>query len=145
MIRKSHVVVGALTALLMHGGAQAAATGVAGVWATPEEKSHVKIEPCGDKVCGTIVWLKEPNDENGSPKLDLRNEDESLRSRPIVGLPLLRGFEADGPNRWDGGRIYNPEDGKTYKSSMKLDDDSHLKVEGCVLIFCKAQTWVRVN
>ena len=123
----------------------AMAAGAAGLWATEKEKSHVRIEPCGERLCGVIVWLKEPNDDQGQPKRDIFNEDESLRDRAIVGLRLLSGFEASDDESWSGGRIYNPEDGKTYKSKMSLQNDKTLKVEGCVLIFCKSQIWTRVE
>lgn len=123
----------------------AMAAGAAGLWATEKEKSHVRIEPCGERLCGVIVWLKEPNDDQGQPKRDIFNEDESLRDRAIVGLRLLSGFEAADGDNWSGGQIYNPEDGKTYKSKMSLQDGKTLKVEGCVLIFCKSQIWTRVE
>ncbi|SLN48721.1 DUF2147 domain-containing protein [Oceanibacterium hippocampi] len=123
----------------------AAAADVAGVWATEEEKSHVEIEPCGDKMCGGIIWLKEPNDAAGNPKVDKRNEDESMHSRPIIGLRLLEGFASAGDGAWEGGKIYNPEDGKTYSSELKLVDEDTLEVKGCVFVFCKTQTWTRVE
>lgn len=123
----------------------AVAAGATGLWATEKEKSHVRIEPCGERLCGVIVWLKEPNDDQGQPKRDIFNEDETQRDRAIVGLRLLSGFETSDGASWSGGRIYNPEDGKTYKSKMSLQDDKTLKVEGCVLIFCKSQIWTRVE
>ncbi len=118
-----------------------------GVWATVEEKSHVKIEACGNLLCGTIVWLAEPNDESGFAKHDRNNEDENLRDRPIIGLKLLQGFKLNGkkPNAWEEGSISNPEDGKTYASNMALQGSDVLLVEGCVWIFCKEQTWTRVQ
>ncbi len=139
------IVVGTLLgAALLPGLARAEAIGL---WATVEEKSHVKIETCGNLLCGTIVWLKEPNDENGVAKRDRNNEDESLRDRPIIGLKLLESFKQTGekPNAWEDGSIYNPEDGKTYASKMALQGSDVLLVEGCVWIFCKEQTWTRVE
>ena len=123
----------------------AAASDAIGKWLTPDGKSHVEIVPCGEQLCGTIVWLKEPNNAEGSAKLDIENEKEALRARPIVGLPLLNGFKVKDELSWDGGKIYNPEDGKTYKSKMNLADDNTLKVKGCVLFFCKTQIWTRVE
>ncbi len=133
-----------LAAALLPASARADAIGV---WATVEAKSHVKIEACGDLLCGTIVWLKEPNDENGVAKRDRNNQDESLRDRPVVGLKLLGDFKRDGdaPNAWEDGSIYNPEDGKTYASEMALQGSDILMVKGCVWIFCKEQTWTRVE
>lgn len=120
---------------------------VFGVWATEQEKSHVKIAACGPLLCGIIVWLKEPNDENNTPKRDRNNADESLRDRPIIGLEMLTGFELNGPsaNAWEDGKIYNPEDGKTYAAEISLKGSDILMVKGCVWIFCKEQTWTRVE
>ncbi|MFC4270246.1 DUF2147 domain-containing protein [Sneathiella chungangensis] len=118
---------------------------ITGVWATVEGKSHVKIESCGDKLCGKIIWLKEPNTPEGKPKTDENNSDEALRSRPILGLELLSGLVPEGQNEWDDGEIYNPEDGKTYSSEMTLVNPKELEVKGCVLFICKSQTWTKVE
>jgi len=118
---------------------------VTGVWSTIEGKSHVKIEPCGDKLCGKIIWLKEPLNSDGSPKIDIHNSDNNQRDRPIIGLELLKGFVPNGSNEWDDGQIYNPEDGNTYNSTMILTSPKILDVKGCVLFFCKTQTWNKVE
>lgn len=118
---------------------------VTGTWSTVDDKSHVKIEPCGDKFCGKIIWLKEPDTKDGKPKTDENNTNEALKTRPILGMELLTGFVAAGSDEWDDGTIYNPEDGKTYSSTMTLADPKKLEVKGCVLFFCKTQVWNRVE
>ena len=119
-----------------------------GLWLTEGGKSRVEIAPCGDKLCGTIVWLKEPLDDAGKEKVDANNPDEALRSRKLLGLPLLNGFvRASEDGVWENGTIYNPEDGKTYRSKMTLKDADTLKVRGYVGIplFGKTQIWTRVK
>lgn len=116
-----------------------------GMWLTLGGKSHVEMELCGDKLCGTIVWLKDPNDEEGKAKVDVNNKNEALRSRPILGLKMLSNFVDKGAGKWEKGKIYNPEDGKTYNSKLELVDSNILKVSGCVLFFCKTQIWIRVE
>ena len=123
----------------------AAAAGPEGVWATPNDQARVRIQSCAEGLCGDIVWLRDPFDEQGRPKRDRHNEDEAQRERPILGLPMLRGFRAAGPERWGNGRIYNPEDGRTYRAELHLGAADLLSVSGCVLIFCKAQDWRRVD
>ena len=71
------------------------------------------------------------------------NQDESLRSRPTLGIELLTGFSAADGTEWTGGEIYNPENGKTYRS--ELEEANILKVRGCVFVFCETQTWTRVR
>ena len=90
------------------------------------------IQPCGEKICGKIVWLSESRNADGSEKLDIHNKDESLRERSIMGLELLTDFTAAGDVKWTEGEIYNPEDGKTYRSELELTDSGTLKVTGCV-------------
>jgi uncharacterized protein (DUF2147 family) len=139
----------ALAVVLAAPGAAAQAA-VLGTWATEGGKSHVEITPCepdAAKLCGVIVWLKEPLDDAGAPKRDRNNPDAALRERPILGLPLLAGFAAGGePDVWEGGRIYNPEDGETYRCTMTLLGDGRLEVRGYVglPLFGKSQVWTRV-
>ena len=42
-----------------------------------------------------------------------------------------------------GGKIYDPNSGKTYDSKIGVNANGTLKVEGCVLVVCQAQTWKR--
>ncbi len=43
------------------------------------------------------------------------------------------------------GRIYNPENGRTYRASLKLRSPDLLEVKGCLLIVCDTQVWRRVE
>ena len=117
-----------------------------GTWLTESGKSHVTIAPCGeDKLCGEIVWLREPYDEDGAPKLDKRNDDESLRDRPIIGIRVLWDLEDEGDGEWGDGEIYNPEDGESYDAEIEVVDRDTLKVSGCFFFICKTQTWKRAE
>lgn len=132
-------------ALIMFAAATAQAADPKGLWLTEAKTAHVEIYVCGGKLCGKVVWLKEPNGDDGKPKLDKENADESKRSLPILGSIMIHDMEADGDSAWDDGTIYNAEDGKTYSSEMKLDGTAILKVSGCVLFFCKEQIWTKVK
>ncbi len=130
-------------------GAADAAKSPIGVWATQGAGSHVKIEDCGGKLCGSIIWLKEPLNKEGKDKVDSENPDPSLRTRKLAGLALLSGFIQDqsDSNVWTGGKIYNPDDGKTYSCNLTLQDPKTLRVRGYVgLSFLgKTQIWSRVQ
>ena len=76
--------------------APAASKGIEGLWFSKGERSRIEIAPCGDKLCGVIVWLKEPNDENGQPLRDILNTDDTVKGRPILGMPVLTELQADG-------------------------------------------------
>lgn len=134
---------GLLVAALWAGPASASAVGE---WVTEGDKARVRIEPCAAdaaKLCGTITWSYRPADAPPGELRDIHNTDAGLRERPIVGLPLLQGFGPAGPDAWDGGTIYDPEGGKTYKSKLRLDGPDRLKVDGCILFLCQTQTWTR--
>ena len=118
---------------------------LAGTWVSADGGARVKIAPCGGGVCGNIVWLREPIDPStGRPKTDKHNPDEGRRKRPMLGLQVISGMRPDGDNRY-AGQIYNADDGKTYRSKLTLLSATQAKVEGCVLVFCKGETWTRAD
>jgi uncharacterized protein (DUF2147 family) len=123
----------------------ASAASIDGDWLTPKGGAKVHIAPCGPKLCGAITWLKNPNNKAGQPQKDAYNPDPALKSRPVVGIQILRNMKPDGEGRWTGGSIYNPGDGKTYDSRMMLDPTGTLKVKGCVSIICVTQIWTRAS
>ncbi|MGU3389788.1 DUF2147 domain-containing protein [Sphingomonas sp. M1A8_2b] len=114
-----------------------AATPVTGTWITDEGKALVRIAPCGDAICGTIV--KVLKHEPGKPTTDSANPDPSKRSNPIEGTVILNGF-TDAGSIWKG-KIYNPDSGKTYTAKLAKNPDGTLKVEGCVAFLCRGPTW----
>ena len=120
-------------------------TDVHGLWLTQDANATVRIGPCADAPdtpCGVVASADIPE---GEPTTDVNNRDESLRGQPIIGLTMLDGFEWS-RGKWRKGRIYNPEDGKSYKSSMEVEDDAPdiLKVKGCIGPLCQTQRWTRV-
>lgn len=124
----------------------AAAGTVEGTWLSEAGDTKVQLTNCGGKLCGTLVWLDEPNDaKTGKPKTDKLNPDPAKRNRPLIGLQVVRGLAPNGPNSWSG-LIYNADDGHTYQASMQVQGDRTAKVKGCVLgILCKGHTWTRTN
>ena len=134
-------------ASLLAGAAPAAALSdpVIGQWWNVEKTAKIEIAPCGESVCGNIVWMREPNHDDGTPKRDVNNDDEALQDRPILGLQIIGGFEKESAGVWEDGKIYNPQDGNTYKSNMAIQDNGNLEVEGCVLFICREQVWEPVT
>ncbi len=125
-------------------GAAHASEDVTGVWRMENGKVTVKVDYCGDALCGRVVALKKPIDDLGRPRLDKENPNPALRNRPVIGLTILNGLKPDGENRWKG-TIYNPDDGYTYRSKMKLQSANTMKVDGCVAVFCKSMKFVKVK
>ena len=101
-----------------------------GEWTTEGGKARVRIAPCSSdtqRLCGAIEWSYRPPGAEAGPLLDINNQDQVLRSRPILGLPLLQNFAPTGPDSWGGGTIYDPEGGKTYNSKIRLDGADRLR------------------
>ena len=121
---------------------------IIGFWHTKNEKSKVKVYKKNGKFYGRIVWLKIPNYEDGTAKIDKHNPDESKTKKPLIGLLILRDFVYDEDNEWDDGEIYNPEDGKTYSCVMTLSEDGNtLDVRGYIglSLFGKTTVWKRTK
>ena len=76
--------------------------------------------------------------------MDRENPDPAKRKRPLVGLQILIGMKSKGDAAWQGA-IYNPDDGRTYSATVRLSGDQ-MKVKGCVAsVFCKTNTFLRLN
>lgn len=115
---------------------------ITGRWVTKEKDSIVTIAPCGASYCGRLSqYLVMP--EGGADQKDVNNPDPKLRSRKLLGVALLYGFKADG-NVWRG-TIYDPRNGKSYRSVLRRKSDNVLEVKGCVGPFCQTQNWTRAK
>jgi uncharacterized protein (DUF2147 family) len=130
-------ITGAIGLLSVVGSAAAEPTGD---WMVGNGAAVVRIEPCGEAMCGAIAWTKR---QNG---VDAKNPDPAKRTRPLLGMPILIDMKpaADG-SRWEG-KVYNSEDGQTYASHIELKSPEILRIEGCVLGFlCGGENWMRTN
>jgi uncharacterized protein (DUF2147 family) len=119
---------------------------IVGLWEVGSGKARVKIIKYGEKYMGRIVWLKEPNNNEGKPKVDKNNPDESKRTVALLGLSNLLGFEYKGENKYENGTIYDPENGSTYNCTITLSDENSLDVRGFigVSLFGRTDSWKRV-
>ncbi len=136
----------ALSAALSIAWPARAETDVLGRWATPGVSAVVELAGCSDAqtLCGTVRWLWDAVDDKGRPRLDANNSDPSLRTRPMVGLSILSGLKPRAGGGWSG-QIYNPEDGQTYRATLRRVAADTLEVEGCVLVLCRKQIWRKAS
>ncbi len=120
-----------------------AAASVEGLWRATTDHAEVKIDACGDKICGRLVTsdrLKAFPDQ-----LDVRNRDAALRGRPLKGVLIMRDFSG-GPTLLTGGTLYDPSGGGTYSGRLTLTTPDTLKMTGCIVApLCRSQTWTRIN
>ncbi|QNK63252.1 DUF2147 domain-containing protein [Pedobacter sp. PAMC26386] len=119
---------------------------ILGQWVNSTGEAHVEIFKKESKYFGKIVWLKTPKDEKGSPKLDVKNPDAALKSRPILGLEMLKDFVFE-DNKWTDGKIYDPKSGKTYSCNMNLKDNGDLNMRGYIgiSIIGRSEVWKKVK
>jgi uncharacterized protein (DUF2147 family) len=89
-----------------------------GVWATEENKGNVRIEQCGENLCGYAVKS---------------NERILINMKPT-------------DTKWVG-RIHDPDSGRNYDSTIAMRGPNALRVQGCAFggMFCGGQTWKRVS
>ncbi len=118
-----------------------------GVWQPSDGRSYIKIDKIGNKFYGRVVWLLEPNDENGKPRVDKNNPDEALRSTPLKGYRVLKDFAYDEEEGiWKDGTIYDPKNGTTYNCKIELVNDNKIEVRGFVgtAMFGRTDVWTRL-
>src|SRR2546423_11087442 len=85
----------ALAALIALTSAEAAfAAEPNGTWLTQTGTSRIRVADCGGALCGTIIWLKEPNDpDTGKPNNDKNNSDAAKRNRQLLRVHIVLGLK----------------------------------------------------
>jgi len=107
----------------------------------------VEIKECEDKLCGVIEHIFVSDDKDPKTILDENNKDKELKSRTLVGSNILFDFsrQPDSSGTYTG-RIYNPDEGKSYKSKIRLLENGDLEIEGCFTVICrKVGEWLPVT
>lgn len=112
-----------------------------GTYMTEGDKGKVVIEKKGSTYNGVLVW----NATQGL--LDKNNPVKSEQTKPLVGKTILTGFKYAGKEVWDGGKIYDPENGKTYSCKIKMKKNGDLTVRGFigVSLLGRNTDWKRVK
>ncbi len=106
-----------------------------GTWMNPYKSVAVRTGPCGDRLCGWIVWAnQEAQDdarEGGTPKL--------------IGTALLENYRAEKPGNWSG-TVFVPDMNRRFYSIIQQVGPDQMKVKGCILggLLCKSQLWHRI-
>jgi glucan biosynthesis protein C len=126
---------------------RASAATPVGLWYAEGGAAQVAIAPCGQLLCGQVVWLRAPLDEDGCDLRDRQNPDPALRSRKIEGLEVLRGLTPQPEGTWTNGRVYDPASGNTYTCQLALDGENRLRLRGYIAIplIGRTTTWTRVG
>jgi uncharacterized protein (DUF2147 family) len=121
-----------------------AASDPSGIWLNDVGSAKMEVKKCGKNLCAKIVWLRNPTDSRGKPLHDVRNENASMRDRPILGLPLFSNMVPAGPGVWIG-NVYNPEEGRIYTEvKITLASSKTIVLKGCkAWLLCGEKAWTR--
>lgn len=129
--------------------AQSAADKIVGVYQVEEEgrQSKVRFTKCADGTYqGQIIWLSQPNNSDGTRKMDVKNPDPAKRNTPSDQVVIVYGIRYDAKkNAWNGGRVYKPINGKTYKVECSFDDATTLRVKGSLGPISLSRYWKKVE
>jgi uncharacterized protein (DUF2147 family) len=138
-VRSSWLALGAIASAAVLAGAAAAQTpappaDVVGVWIDHTGQGAVEIAACGDRVCGRVVWLKNPNHRSRSGKR-------------ICGTQVLGNLERRTRTAWESGWIYNPEDEERFSAALQLANADTLLVTGYlgIKLLGETFTWRRAT
>lgn len=101
---------------------------ILGTWLRDNGTFQVRFGPCGDALCGDVVWLKPGADTEAK-----------------IGERLFFDMKPDGASSWTG-KAKSPSDGTIYSGKMSMTGDS-LTTSGCVIggLICKSIAWRRVR
>jgi uncharacterized protein (DUF2147 family)/surface polysaccharide O-acyltransferase-like enzyme len=118
-----------------------------GRWYAEGGAAQVEITQCGGALCGRVASLRAPFDEHGCELRDVHNPEPQRRSRPVLGLEILRAEpSAHDPREWSGS-IYDPGSGRTYSCNLRVDGDERIELRGYVGVplIGRTSSWFRVG
>jgi uncharacterized protein (DUF2147 family) len=109
-------------------------TQIEGLWMNPIRSAIIAIAPCGDALCGKVVWAS------------ARGKREAAKGASnVVGTTVLTGIRTrDG--RWTG-TLFIPDDDIHVAAQLQLAGNRQLKLTGCAFagLFCRSQMWTRTD
>jgi uncharacterized protein (DUF2147 family) len=122
---KGLLAITSITALLMAAPQALAASSPTGIWLNDTGRGAIEVKPCGDGVCGHVVWLRDASDTKG------------------CGRQIIGDAKPIGSGMWDNGWIYSPEKKKKYDVELKPLADGNLRVKGYAgsKFFSKTMVW----
>jgi uncharacterized protein (DUF2147 family) len=110
---------------------------IAGLWKTEQGEAIVEMYGCGAEICGRFRWIRD----------DARGRGLRGMHRSLCRMQFIGGFKNHGGGHYDGGWIYDPDDGSTYDADMTLTDAGSLDLHGYLLLpfLGESRTWTRVS
>jgi len=127
----------ALTTLFVAASAVAqprATTPVEGYWKNPIGSAIIQIAPCGETLCGKVVWASARGQREVA-----KNTSNVVGTTVLTNLKYARGHWA--------GSLYVPDDNIHVSAKLQLIGDGRMKLTGCGLmgLICRTQIWTRAD
>lgn len=121
--------------LALFASTPALADPIEGTWQTQKDDNgnsgYVRIAPCEDKLCGTLVR-----------SFDAQGAEVTSQH---TGRAIIWDMVAQGGGAYGEGKVWAPDRDKTYNGKLTLSGDS-LDVSGCVMMICRSGgVWRRVD
>jgi uncharacterized protein (DUF2147 family) len=110
--------------------------------ATGKPKSIVQITESNGKLEGKVLEVLQS--EQGAHPF-CKECDGERKDKPVEGMVIIWGVEKDG-DVWDGGKILDPKNGKTYKVKLTMmEGGNKLDVHGYIgfALLGRSQVWER--
>lgn len=107
---------------------------VEGRWKNPIGSAIIAIAPCGNGLCGKVVWASE------------RGRREASKGAPnVVGTTVLTGVKRT-RGHW-AGTLFIPDDNVHVSARLQPMGANQLKLTGCAFagLFCRTQIWTRAD
>ncbi|WP_158011612.1 DUF2147 domain-containing protein [Sphingomonas turrisvirgatae] len=124
----------AMAALLA--GAAPPQQGIEGVYQNAHRTIRLRLAPCGDALCATVVWATD------KARADARKGS----GRELIGSQLLTDLRPTGPGKWRG-KAYVPDLDRRATATVVRTRVDELRVSGCVLggLICQSRHWGRID
>ena len=117
--------------------AASAQAAIEGHWVNPKGSVVVRVAPCGDAYCGTVIKASAKAQasarKGGTPHL--------------IGTQILTGLHATGEGTFKG-RVFDPKRNIRAPATIRLEGDNAITVRGCAIagmLLCKEQRWTRAS
>lgn len=120
--------------LLALAAAQSPVAPIQGLWKNPIGSAIIAIEPCGQSLCGRVVWASQRG-----------QREVASHTKQVVGMTVLSGLRPDG-GHWSG-TLYILDDNIQVAARLQPIAQSEMKLTGCALIglICRTQVWTRTE
>ena len=111
---------------------------------TQKPKSVVRITEKDGVISGAVEKIFDPAKQDS--KCDECASDDPRKGKPVVGMTVLTGLKKEGDNVYGGGRILDPNNGKSYNAKVTvIDGGKKLEMRGSILYIGRTQTWIRAE